>query len=142
MEATMKSPEVQFTPEDRLILDSYCQMLDGLAQYLGTGYELVLHSLEDLEHSAIRVMNSHTGRSEGAPITELALTMLDVSTHRPRGIRSAIPAQTAMENRCALVRSQSGAVNSESSGYCVSIFIWTPRFRSFWKRFPPHRASL
>ena len=36
----MKSPEVQFTPEDRLILDSYCQMLDGLAQYLGTGYEL------------------------------------------------------------------------------------------------------
>ena len=44
----MKSPEVQFTPEDRLILDSYCQMLDGLAQYLGTGYELVLHSLEDL----------------------------------------------------------------------------------------------
>ena len=59
----MKSPEVQFTPEDRLILDSYCQMLDGLAQYLGTGYELVLHSLEDLEHSAIRVMNSHTGRS-------------------------------------------------------------------------------
>lgn len=51
-------------------------MLDGLAQYLGTGYELVLHSLEDLEHSAIRVMNSHTGRSEGAPITELALTML------------------------------------------------------------------
>ena len=66
----MKSPEVQFTPEDRLILDSYCQMLDGLAQYLGTGYELVLHSLEDLEHSAIRVMNSHTGRSEGAPITE------------------------------------------------------------------------
>ena len=130
MEATMKSPEVQFTPEDRLILDSYCQMLDGLAQYLGTGYELVLHSLEDLEHSAIRVMNSHTGRSEGAPIM-----------HRPRGIRSAIPAQTAMENRCALVRSQSGAVNSESSGYCVSIFIWTPRFRSFWKRFPPHRAS-
>lgn len=76
MEATMKSPEVQFTPEDRLILDSYCQMLDGLAQYLGTGYELVLHSLEDLEHSAIRVINSHTGRSEGAPITELALTML------------------------------------------------------------------
>lgn len=72
----MKSPEVQFTPEDRLILDSYCQMLDGLAQYLGTGYELVLHSLEDLEHSAIRVMNSHTGLSEGAPITELALTML------------------------------------------------------------------
>ncbi|MGN0975717.1 MAG: transcriptional regulator [Gemmiger sp.] len=69
--------EVAFTPEDRLILNSYSQMLDGLAQYLGPGYELVLHSLEDLEHSAIRVINgAHTGRKEGAPITELALTML------------------------------------------------------------------
>lgn len=68
---------VQFTPEDRLIMESYSRMLDGLAQYLGTGYELVLHSLEDLEHSAIRVINGgHTGRREGAPITELALTML------------------------------------------------------------------
>lgn len=138
----MKSPEVQFTPEDRLILDSYCQMLDGLAQYLGTGYELVLHSLEDLEHSAIRVMNSHTAAARAHLSQNWPLRCWDVSTHRPRGIRSAIPAQTVMENRCALVRSQSGAVNSESSGYCVSIFIWTPRFRSFWKRFPPHRASL
>ncbi len=68
--------QVKFTQEDRLILDSYCRMLNGLAEYMGTGYELVLHSLEDLEHSAICVLNSHTGRSVGAPITELALTML------------------------------------------------------------------
>ena len=136
----MKSPEVQFTPEDRLILDSYCQMLDGLAQYLGTGYELVLHSLEDLEHSAIRVMNSHTGRSEGAPITELALTML-----------GRIHAQTQGDTVCYSSTNRDGKPlrsctiairGSESSGYCVSIFIWTPRFRSFWKRFPPHRVSL
>ncbi len=138
----MKSPEVQFTPEDRLILDSYCQMLDGLAQYLGTGYELVLHSLEDLEHSAIRVMNSHTGRSEGAPITELALTMLGrIHAQTQGGYGLLIPAQTVMENRCALVRSQSGAVNSESSGYCVSIFIWTPRFRSFLETISPAQSQ-
>lgn len=138
----MKSPEVQFTPEDRLILDSYCQMLDGLAQYLGTGYELVLHSLEDLEHSAIRVMNSHTGRSEGAPITELALTMLGRIHAQTQGDTVCYSSTNRDGKPRALVRSQSGAVNSESSGYCVSIFIWTPRFRSFWKRFPPHRASL
>ena len=127
MEATMKSPEVQFTPEDRLILDSYCQMLDGLAQYLGTGYELVLHSLEDLEHSAIRVMNSHTGRSEGAPITELALTMLGRIHAQTQGDTVCY----SSTNRDGKPLRSSGAVNSESSGYCVSIFIWTPRFRSF-----------
>ncbi len=68
---------LRLTPEDRNILNSYCHMLNGLADYLGTGYELVLHSLEDLEHSAICVLNSHTDRSVGAPITELGLTMLE-----------------------------------------------------------------
>ena len=63
---------------DRLILRSYCQMLDGLSHYLGDSYELVLHSLEDYNHSAIKVINGfHTGRTEGAPITDLALSILE-----------------------------------------------------------------
>ena len=63
---------------DRTILESYKTMLDGLSEYLGTGYELVLHSLENLEHSAIKVVNGfYSGRVEGAPITDLALEMLD-----------------------------------------------------------------
>ena len=58
---------------DRLILRSYCQMLDGLSHYLGDSYELVLHSLEDYNHSAIKVINGfHTGRTEGAPITDFS----------------------------------------------------------------------
>lgn len=69
---------IQLTYVDRLILDSYCDMLDGLSHYLGDGYELVLHSLEDYNHSAIKVINGfHTGRKEGAPITDLALIMLE-----------------------------------------------------------------
>ena len=43
----------------------------------GEGYELVLHSLESLDHSVIKIINGHyTGRSEGSPITDLALKML------------------------------------------------------------------
>lgn len=65
------------TKTDRLILESYKSVLDGLAEYLGPGYEIVLHSLEDISHSAIKVINGHyTGRSEGAPITSLALEKL------------------------------------------------------------------
>lgn len=61
-----------------MILESYKIMMDGLSAYLGDGYELILHSLEDLEHSVIKIINGHyTGRTEGAPITDLALTMLD-----------------------------------------------------------------
>lgn len=74
----MKGIDIQLTYVDKIILDSYCQMLDGMSKYLGDGYEIVLHSLEDCSHSAIKVINGfHTGRKEGAPITDLALSMLD-----------------------------------------------------------------
>ena len=66
------------TETDKAILESYKTVLDGLAEYLGDGYELILHSLENLEHSVIKIINGHyTGRVEGAPITDLALKMLD-----------------------------------------------------------------
>ena len=65
------------TPADRLVLEAYGNLLDGLAQYLGDGYEIVLHSLEDLERSVVKIVNGHhTGRTVGAPITDLALSML------------------------------------------------------------------
>jgi len=65
------------TPADRLVLEAYGNLLDGLAQYLGEGYEIVLHSLEDLDRSVVKIVNGHhTGRKVGAPITDLALSML------------------------------------------------------------------
>jgi len=74
----MKSPKVVFTESDKTILSACSGLLDGLAAYLGDGYEIVLHSLDDLEHSAVKVINGyHTGRTEGAPITDLALEMLE-----------------------------------------------------------------
>lgn len=67
----------KLTPTDRVVLESYKSVLEGLAEYMGQGYELVLHSLEDIDHSAIKVINGHyTGRKEGAPITDLALEIL------------------------------------------------------------------
>lgn len=63
---------------DKLILSSYELMLDGLGKFLGKSNEIVLHSLENYEHAAIKVINGHfSNRKEGAPITDMALTMLD-----------------------------------------------------------------
>lgn len=68
---------VKLTDVDREILNSYKLMLDGLAEYIGPGYEIILHSLENMSHSAVKVINGHyTGRTEGAPITDLALKLL------------------------------------------------------------------
>ena len=69
---------VQLTDTDRAILESYKGLCDGLSDYLGDGYEFVLHSLEDLDKSVIKIINGgYTGRKEGSPITDFALQMLE-----------------------------------------------------------------
>lgn len=66
-----------FTASDHEILASYGAVVDGLAKLIGPHCEIVLHSLEDLKCSAIRIANGqHTGRHLGSPITDLALQML------------------------------------------------------------------
>ncbi|GGG11939.1 helix-turn-helix transcriptional regulator [Paenibacillus aceti] len=67
----------RFTERDHLILQSYEAVVEGLAEYLGSASEIVLHSLEDYQHSVIKIANGHhTGREIGAPITNIALQML------------------------------------------------------------------
>ncbi|KKO54187.1 helix-turn-helix transcriptional regulator [Paenibacillus sp. DMB20] len=69
---------IEFTDFDRAILQSYDSIVDGLADYLGDASEIVLHSLEDYQHSVVHIANGHhTGRELGAPITNLALQMLN-----------------------------------------------------------------
>ncbi len=76
---------------EKRVLESYASMVEDLAAYLGAGYEIALHSLENFEHSVIKIINGyHTGRKEGAPITDLALSMLkqlNEQKGKPHGIR-------------------------------------------------------
>lgn len=84
------------TEEDRLILESYKSVLNGLAKLLGPGFEMVLHSLEDLDRSAIEVINGHlSGRREGAPITDFALEMLEKIKESANGRESLVYLNTS-----------------------------------------------
>jgi predicted transcriptional regulator YheO len=63
---------------DNVIIESYKAVMDGLALYFGDAFEFVLHDLADLDHSIVKITNGfHSGRREGAPITDLALSMLE-----------------------------------------------------------------
>lgn len=74
----MKDHHVILTKTDKEILNSYSMMLEGLSMYMGEGYEFVLHSLEDYSNSAVKVIHgNHTGRTEGAPLTDLGLEFLE-----------------------------------------------------------------
>lgn len=74
---SMSDAFIPFSDEDHAILASYFPVVDGIASLLGEHCEIVLHSLEFLEHSAIYIVNGHnTGRTIGSPITDKALWSL------------------------------------------------------------------
>ena len=67
----------QFNLEDQHILQSYYAVVDGISALIGPHCEIVLHSFEDLEHSAVYIANGHnTHRKIGSPMTDLALKSL------------------------------------------------------------------
>jgi len=72
----------KFTEEDHQTLRSYDGVVDGIATLFGKHCEVILHSLESVERSVIKISNGfNTGRVEGSPITDLALKMLqDISS--------------------------------------------------------------
>ncbi|WGE31694.1 transcriptional regulator [Actinobacillus genomosp. 2] len=66
-----------FSEEDHAILASYFPIVDGIAALIGDHCEIVLHSLEFLENSAIYIANGHnTDRKIGSPLTDKALKSL------------------------------------------------------------------
>lgn len=67
---------MQFTEKEKIILESYKNLVYGLADYLGADSEVVLHSLENYENSVVEIAGQNTNRKKGAPITDLALNML------------------------------------------------------------------
>lgn len=68
---------IALSEKDREILNSYKNVVDGLAATYGSHTEFVLHSLDIDNPSVIMIANGHiTGREVGAPITDLALNSL------------------------------------------------------------------
>lgn len=78
----MSVHEIELTMIEKMILKSYFNIIDGLAEYLGPCYEIVLHSMETFDHSVVHIVNGeHTGRKVGSPITDKALQMLEIFEH-------------------------------------------------------------
>ncbi len=69
-----------FTAHDKALLARYELVADAIAAMFGQACEVVVHSLEDLGESIIKIVNAHvTGRVEGAPITDLGLHVLNAA---------------------------------------------------------------
>lgn len=69
--------------ETRSLTDKWGAIVDCCADLLGSDAEVVLHDVSGPEHSVIMIRNGHvTGRSVGAPLTDLGFFMLRESEKR------------------------------------------------------------
>lgn len=69
---------VRLNDTDRLLLSSYCSLCDCLSQYLGTAYEIVVHSLGVGDKFIQRIVNGvRSGRSEEDNIDQLSVTVIE-----------------------------------------------------------------
>lgn len=124
----MKQKPVSLSKGDYQILESYKSFAEGLSDYLGDGYEIVVQSLGNLEHSVIKILNgNHTGRKEGSPITDLGLTMVKTMSEPNELKHMTYFNKTAKGDP---LKSCSIAINGEKGNiiglFCINFYVNTP----------------
>jgi predicted transcriptional regulator YheO len=130
--------ERPFSSTDHEILQSYKAVVDGLAMLIGGHCEVVLHSLEDLKCSAVRIANGeHTGRKIGSPITDLALRMLHDMTGADSNVSQAYFTRAKSG---ALMKSMTMAIHNRDQCVigllCININLDVP-FSQVMQTFTP-----
>lgn len=74
----MESQSFSLSDHDRAILYSYVNVAEGVAEFLGNFCEVVIHNLENMDHSVMHIINGHlSGRQVGASISEVTLSFLN-----------------------------------------------------------------
>nr|WP_325297012.1 PAS domain-containing protein [uncultured Dysosmobacter sp.] len=141
------STQFNLSKKDHLILQSYMSVLDGLAEFLGGSFEIVLHSLENLDSAAIKVINGHySGRKEGAPITDLALQMLNEIKHSGNNHKNLV--YSNCNSRGTPIRSATLPITGEKGRIigliCINFYQDVPLYTFIEGLFklPEHRGDF
>lgn len=122
---------MKLTKNDRFILNSYASMLEGLSNYLGSAYEISLHSLEDYNHSVVKIYNGyHSGRTIGAPITDLALNMLKRITDSDIDENSSYTSYFAINKMGEHLKSSTIPIKGDNNRIiglvCINLYLDSP----------------
>jgi len=69
--------EIRLNKRDKANLRALEAVVEGVAEIFGRNCEVVLHSLEDMSHSVVKIVNGHvTGRKAGSPLTDFGVEVL------------------------------------------------------------------
>lgn len=64
--------------DEKAIFQVLENVTEGVARAFGSNCEVILHSLDDLRHSVVKIVNGHvTGRHIGSPMTDYGLKLLN-----------------------------------------------------------------
>lgn len=124
----MKNPTVTLTEADKLILETYKIAADGIADFWGNSCEVIVHSLESLDTSIIKIVNGcHSGRSVGSPITDVALTMLNkMSEHSDSNYVTYFTKNKRGEPMKSSIVAIRGEENNVIGLFCINFYLNTP----------------
>lgn len=133
---------VPFSDEDHAILASYFPIVDGIAALMGEHCEIVLHSLEFLENSAIYIANGHnTDRKIGSPLTDKALRSL----HNMQTDSVSKPYFTRSKGGGAMMKSVTVAIRNSKQhviGFmCINLNLDVPTSQFLSAFLPPQEES-
>ncbi len=118
---------VTFTAADRAILAAMEPVVDAVATLFGSHCEVLLHSLENLNHSIVKIRNGQvTGRGVGSPITDLGIKVLKDTGHIENDIVGSYLSNTedgkTLKSITALIRNGTKPVGM----LCINVDLSVP----------------
>jgi len=113
--------------EDKAIIHALEPVVEGIAELFGSNCEVVLHSLDDLSRSVVKIVNGHvTGREVGAPLTDRGIEELINAD----SLEKAVDTYYVRQNDGRLLKSVSILIrNSEAkpiSFVCINVDLSSP----------------
>ncbi|SHM63898.1 helix-turn-helix transcriptional regulator [Cryptosporangium aurantiacum] len=116
---TPRSADSWATPEFAAaaarVVDAYRPLVEPLAQAVGPGVEVVLHDLSKLPNSVVAIAGGLSGRTVGAPATDLGLRLLmqDDPPESIIGYRTELPGGIVCRSSTIFLRGEgSGGIDA------------------------------
>lgn len=124
----MESPISSLSEQDREILYSYVTIAEGVAEFWGDLCEVVIHNLENMDHSVMHILNGHlSGRQPGATISEVTLSFLNRMLADPNLKHLSY---FAKDKRGETFKASITAIYGEKGNiiglFCLNVYLATP----------------
>ena len=122
-----REQQIRLDESDRRVLKALEPVVDAIATLFGNNCEVLIHSLEDLSRSVVKIANGHvTGRSLGSPITDLGIKTIrnadDSSSDVVGSYFSKTSTGKTLKSVTALIRNE----NKPIGMLCINLDLSVP----------------